>query len=78
MKIGIPKEVKDHEYRVGATPGMVRALVEAGHNVQVQASAGLRIGFTDEMYVHAGAQIVKTAAEIYNCEMIVRLFAIRF
>lgn len=73
MIIGIPKEIKNHEYRVGATPSMVRALVEAGHKVMVQSHAGLKIGFTDEMFAAAGAAIVNTPAEVYRCEMIIKV-----
>ena len=54
MLIGIPKEVKNYEFRVGATPAMVRALVEAGHTVMVETQAGTKIGLTDEMYESAG------------------------
>lgn len=73
MKIGIPKEIKNHEYRVGATPAMVRALTEAGHEVMVQTNAGTQIGFTDEMFISAGAQIVKTPADVYQAEMVVKV-----
>lgn len=73
MKIGIPKEIKNHEYRVGATPAMVRVLVEAGHTLTVQANAGTKIGFTDDMYIMAGARIVQTAAEVYASEMIIKV-----
>lgn len=73
MDIGIPKEVKTHEYRVGATPAMVRVLVEAGHKVRIQADAGSQIGFTDELYRLAGAQIVKTAKDVYEAEMIIKV-----
>lgn len=72
--IGIPKEIKNHEYRVGATPDMVKTLAQAGHQVYVETLAGDRIGFTDDMYVVAGAKIAKTAEEIYNaCEMIIKV-----
>ncbi len=73
MKIGIPKEIKNHEYRVGATPAMVRALSEAGHHVLVESNAGTTIGFTDEIYQQAGAQIVPTAADVYTAEMIIKV-----
>lgn len=73
MKIGIPKEIKNHEYRVGATPGMVRALTEAGHTVLVQKDAGTKIGFTDEDYLLAGATIVETPEEVYKSEMIIKV-----
>lgn len=73
MIIGIPKEIKNHEYRLGATPAMVRALVEAGHIVWVQKKAGIEIGYTDEMFKSAGAKICVTAAEVYKAEMIVKV-----
>lgn len=73
MKIGIPKEVKKDEYRVGATPATARSLVEAGHAVQVEKGAGARIGFSDEMYQKAGAQVVEGPREIYRNEMIVKV-----
>ncbi|MBA3721296.1 MAG: alanine dehydrogenase [Parachlamydiaceae bacterium] len=74
MIIGIPKEIKNHEYRVGATPSMVRALVDAGHQVLVQSQAGTKIGFSDEMFKAAGAKIVQTAKEIYDvAEMVIKV-----
>ena len=54
MKIGLPKEIKDNEYRVGLTPAGVQALSQAGHEVFVQKTAGEGSGFTDEQYVKAG------------------------
>lgn len=73
MLIGIPKEIKNHEYRVGATPAMCRALIESGHRVMIQKNAGTKIGFTDEMYSQAGAHIANTAEEIYSAEMIIKV-----
>lgn len=74
MLIGIPKEIKNHEYRVGATPSGVRELVNAGHKVIVEKSAGLAIDYTDEQYVAAGAKIVNNAKEVYaNAEMILKV-----
>jgi alanine dehydrogenase len=74
MLIGIPKEIKDHEYRVGATPAGVRELVNAGHQVLVQKDAGAAIDFSDEQYVIDGAKIAATAAEIYaKCDMILKV-----
>lgn len=73
MIIGIPKEIKNHEYRVGATPAMVRALVEAGHKVLVQQNAGSEIGFTDEMFSLAGAKIVNSPTDVYKAEMIIKV-----
>lgn len=73
MKIGVPKEVKKDEYRVGATPETVRAFVDAGHTIQVQSHAGTKIGFTDDMYRKAGAHIVESDKEIYQNEMIIKV-----
>lgn len=73
MRIGIPKEIKNHEYRVGATPAMVRVLVEAGHQLLVQKDAGVKAGFSNELFHHAGATIVSTPEEIYQSEMIIKV-----
>lgn len=73
MLIGVPKEVKDHEYRVGLTPAGAHALVAAGHEVLVQRQAGARIGFNDDDYSAAGAKIVNGAAEAYQGELIVKV-----
>jgi len=73
MLIGIPKEIKNHEYRVGATPDMVRLLVSAGHRVLVQKDAGAKICFTDDLYQAAGATIVSSLKEVYSCEMIIKV-----
>lgn len=73
MRIGIPKEIKNHECRVGATPEMVDLLVRAGHEVWVEAHAGHRIGFTDELYEKAGGHIVRTAEEAWSQEMIIKV-----
>ncbi len=74
MLIGIPKEIKDHEYRVGATPAGVRELVNAGHQVIVQKDAGAAIDFEDKQYVAAGAKIVATAKDVYSkADMILKV-----
>ena len=73
MIIGIPKEIKNHEYRVGATPSLVRLLVDGGHEVFVQSHAGDKIGYTDPMFASAGAKIVSTPEEIYDCEMVIKV-----
>ncbi len=70
MIIGIPKEVKIEEYRVGAPPQAAETLTTAGHQVLVQATAGEGSGFSDKEYIKAGAKIVKTAKEVYQAEMI--------
>jgi len=66
MIIGVPKEVKDNEYRVGATPGCVAALIRAGHGVIVQSGAGVESGFSDKEYQDAGATIAQDPAEVWN------------
>ncbi|MGD2049051.1 MAG: alanine dehydrogenase, partial [Chloroflexota bacterium] len=66
MEIGVPKEIRDLEMRVGITPAGVLALVQAGHTVYVERSAGAGAGFSDEHYRRAGAHIVYTAAEAYG------------
>jgi alanine dehydrogenase len=71
--IGIPKEIKDNEFRVGATPSMVRSMILEGHKVAVETNAGAKIGFTDEMYTQAGAKIVKNAQEVYDNELILKV-----
>jgi alanine dehydrogenase len=74
MLIGVPKEIKNHEYRVGMTPVSVREAVRHGHKVWVETNAGGGIGAADEDYSQAGAQIIKTAAEIFaKAEMIVKV-----
>ena len=73
MIIGIPKEIKDHEYRIGATPSMVQALTQAGHQVKVQKNAGKRIGFSDLDYESSGAEISQTLEDVYDSEMIIKV-----
>jgi alanine dehydrogenase len=73
MLIGVPKEIKNHEYRVGVTPDGVRALVAAGHQVRVEAGAGTKIGFADELYRNAGAQIAAGAREAYAADMVIKV-----
>lgn len=73
MDIGVPKEIKNHEYRVGLTPAGVRQLVEAGHRVVVQRNAGAKIGFSDDLYHQAGATLVEEAADIYACSLVVKV-----
>jgi len=73
MKIGVPKEIKDHEYRVGVTPAGAKALVDAGHEVLVQTLAGDAIGFHDEMYLAVGAQIVAGPEQVYQCSMVIKV-----
>ena len=74
MLIGVPKEIKNHEYRIGMTPAGVRELTAHGHQVLVQNNGGLAIGLTNEDYLAAGAEIVTTADEIFaRAEMIVKV-----
>jgi alanine dehydrogenase len=74
MRVGVPKEIKNHEYRVGLTPGSVAELVAAGHEVIVETSAGMGIDFDDQAYVDAGARIAATAAETFAAaDMIVKV-----
>jgi alanine dehydrogenase len=74
MKIGVPKEIKTQEYRVGLTPESVMELTRAGHDVFVQTSAGLGLGAADADYVRAGAKMLDTAAEVFGAaEMIVKV-----
>ncbi len=65
MRIGIPSELKDHEYRVGMTPAGVHTLVEAGHEVVTETGAGLGSGFTDDEFGSAGARVLPTADDVY-------------
>ena len=73
MRVGIPTEIKVQEFRVGITPAGVHALKEAGHTVLVQKGAGLGSMITDEEYVAAGAQMVATAKECWDCDMVVKV-----
>jgi alanine dehydrogenase len=73
MRIGIPKEIKNHEYRVGVTPGGARELAAAGHAVLVEAGAGAAVGYTDEQYHAAGAAIVADARAAYACELVIKV-----
>ena len=74
MLIGVPKEIKNHEYRVGMTPPAVREAVHHGHTVLVQTGAGAGIGCDDEAYRQAGAQIVPDAATVFaRADMVVKV-----
>jgi alanine dehydrogenase len=74
MQIGVPKEIKAHEYRVGLTPGAVRELSHHGHRVLVERNAGAGVGFTDEAYAAAGAEVVDDAKAVFAAaEMIVKV-----
>ena len=74
MKVGIPKEIKNNENRVGMTPSGVAELTRRGHDVFVQHTAGDGSGFSDEEYVKAGARILPTIEDVYReCDMIVKV-----
>jgi len=73
MRIGVPREIKDHEFRVGITPDGVQALHSAGHEVLVETNAGAAIGFDDELYAQAGAQIAAGPTEVYSCDLVVKV-----
>ncbi|HYY57254.1 MAG TPA: alanine dehydrogenase [Pyrinomonadaceae bacterium] len=74
MIVGLPKEIKDNEYRVGLTPAGVRALTDAGHKVVVERGAGDGSGFADDLYVRAGATLLDTPDEVWQQgDMIVKV-----
>ncbi|HQW81231.1 MAG TPA: alanine dehydrogenase [Pseudomonadota bacterium] len=74
MLIGVPKEIKNHEYRIGLTPAGARELTHHGHQVMVQRDGGKSIGLTNEMYEKAGARIVDTPEEIFaRADMIIKV-----
>ena len=73
MRVGVPREIKDHEFRVGLTPSGVRALREAGHEICVETNAGTAIGFLDTHYREAGASIVASAQEAYACDLVIKV-----
>ncbi len=74
MIIGVPKEIKNHEYRVGMIPASVRELGSLGHQVYVETNAGSGIGFSDDDYIAVGASILPTAADVFaKAEMIVKV-----
>ena len=74
MRVGVPKEIKNNEYRVGMTPPAVRELTSRGHEVFVETNAGEGIGLHDELYTRVGARILKTADEVFaNADMIVKV-----
>ncbi|MEE4277044.1 MAG: alanine dehydrogenase [Halieaceae bacterium] len=74
MLIGVPREIKNHEYRVGLTPAGVRELVDAGHRVLIESGGGAAIGFDDEQYTAAGADLAADAAAVFaEAEMVVKV-----
>src|SRR5450432_2904094 len=74
MIIGVPKEIKDHEARVGVTPAAVKSLTEAGHTVLIETQAGAESGFTDAEYQDAGAEMVGDAGNVWGkADMVVKV-----
>jgi alanine dehydrogenase len=73
MQIGVPKETKDQEYRVGLSPASVRALVDQGHSVCVETQAGCGSGFADSDYAQAGATLVSTPEAAWNQDLVVKV-----
>ena len=74
MLIGVPKEIKPHEYRVGLTPGSAREVIHHGHEVLVQSGAGAKLSMSDDDYKNIGAQVVASADEVFErAEMIVKV-----
>ncbi|OGA14069.1 MAG: alanine dehydrogenase [Betaproteobacteria bacterium RIFCSPLOWO2_02_FULL_63_19] len=73
MRVGVPREIKNHEYRVGLTPAGVHALVQRGHQALVQSGAGARVGFADADYASAGATLVGSAQQVYAADMVVKV-----
>jgi len=74
MRIGVPREIKNREYRVGLTPAAVRELATRGHDIFVESRAGDAIGLTDEMYARAGAKLLPDGAEVFAAaDMIVKV-----
>jgi alanine dehydrogenase len=73
MIVGVPKEIKDHEYRVAMTPGGVHQLAGNGHRVLVETGAGEGSGFSDEQYERAGAEIVPAAANAWSAQLVVKV-----
>ncbi|MGB0752200.1 MAG: alanine dehydrogenase, partial [Gammaproteobacteria bacterium] len=74
MIIGVPKEIKNHEYRVGMAPSSVREAVRHGHTVLVETNAGEGIGSDDDVYTSAGAKVVGSAAEVFErADMVVKV-----
>ena len=74
MRIGVPKEIKPQENRIGLTPDSVKTLVSEGHEVLVENNGGFEAGFDNDQYKNAGAKIIKKATDIFNdAEIIVKV-----
>ncbi|MBE9032895.1 alanine dehydrogenase, partial [filamentous cyanobacterium LEGE 11480] len=73
MQVGVPRETKDLEFRVGLSPSSVQALIEQGHRVCIETQAGVGSGFSDADYRQAGGTIVTTATDAWNQYLIVKV-----
>ncbi len=73
MLIGLPKEIKNHEYRAALTPENCAELVAAGHSIRVEHDAGTAVGFGDDAYRRAGAEVVPNADAVWSAEMVVKV-----
>ena len=74
MIVGVPKEIKTQEYRVGLVPSSVKEFVNHGHEVLIESGAGAAINFTDDIYREAGAKIVGSAAEVFEkSDMVIKV-----
>jgi len=74
MRVGVPKEIKPNEHRIGLTPTAAREYLAHGHEVLIEGGAGIGAGFSDDMYVKAGARIVPDAQAVFDqAEMIVKV-----
>jgi alanine dehydrogenase len=74
MRIGVPKEIKNHEYRVGLVPSSVRELIHHGHQVFIESNAGEGIGFTNDHYIAVGAEILDSAKDVFNkTDMVIKV-----
>ncbi|HEY9750790.1 MAG TPA: alanine dehydrogenase, partial [Allocoleopsis sp.] len=73
MEIGVPKETKDQEFRVGLSPSSACVLIENGHSVFVETQAGVGAGFSDEDYVKVGAEIVPSPEAAWNRELVIKV-----
>jgi alanine dehydrogenase len=73
MRIGVPKEIKDQEYRIALTPGAVGELVARGHQVTIERGAGLGAGFTDQDFIDRGARIVDHPAQVFEQELVLKV-----
>ncbi|MGZ0187772.1 MAG: alanine dehydrogenase, partial [Alphaproteobacteria bacterium] len=74
MRVGVPKEIKTHEYRVGLTPVSVRELVVHGHEVLIETQAGVGSGYLDEQYTAVGGKIVASAKDVFDgADMVIKV-----